>query len=101
MEARTPTAAQLAYITAHAATAVPITIASGTTTTVVFTDNTGVDGGDPSAVDDFYNGRVLIFNADTLNIQATDITDYVGATRTATITAVTTAVTSSHTAIMV
>ena len=101
MEARTPTAAQLAYITAHAATAVPVTFSGGSTTTAIFTDTTGVDGGDPSSVDDFYNGRILIFNADSLDIQATDITDYAGATRTCTITAVTTAVTGSHTAILV
>ena len=101
MEARTPTGAQLAYITAHAATAVPVTFSGGSTTTAIFTDTTGVDGADPSSVDDFYNGRILIFNADSLDIQATDITDYAGATRTCTITAVTTAVTGSHTAILV
>jgi len=98
MEARTPTAAQLAYITAHAATAVPVTFSGGTTTTAILTN---VDGSAASSTDDFYNGRVLIFNAGTLNLQVTDITDYVGSTTTATITAVTTAVTGSHTAIMV
>ncbi|VAW38954.1 hypothetical protein MNBD_GAMMA01-1339 [hydrothermal vent metagenome] len=101
MEARTPTAAQLAYITAHAATAKPVTFSGGSTTTAIFTDTTGVDSADPSSVDDFYNGRVLVFNVGTLDMQVTDITDYVGSTRTCTITAVTTAVTSSHTAIMV
>ncbi len=84
-----------------AATAVPVTFSGGSTTSAIFTAGTGVDATTPSAVDDFYNGRVLIFNAGTLNVQVTDITDYVGATRTCTITAVTTAVTGSHTAIMV
>lgn len=98
MEARTPTAAQLTYLTDHAATAPPVTFTGGTTTTAVLEN---VDGSAASSVDDFYDGRVLIFNAGTLNEQATDITDYVGSTKTATITAVTTAVTSGHTAIMV
>jgi hypothetical protein len=95
MEARTPTAAQLAYIVSNAADGVPVTFSGGTTTTAVLVN---VDGAAASSVDDFYNGRILIFNASTLDMQATDITDYVGSTKTATITAVTTAVTSSHTA---
>lgn len=98
MVARTPTAAQLAYITAHAATAPPITFTGGSTTTAILGN---VDGSAASTTDDFYNGRVLIFNAGTLDEQATDITDYVGSTKTATITAVTTSVTSGHTAILV
>ncbi len=97
-EVRTPTAAQLKYITDHAETAKPVTFTGGTTTTAVLGN---VDGSAASAVNDFYNGRILIFNAGTLDEQATDITDYVGSTKTATITAVTTAVTSSHTAILV
>jgi len=75
-----------------------VTFTGGTTTTAVLGN---VDGSGASAVDDFYNGRILIFNAGTLNEQATDIVDYDGGTTTATITAVTTAVTSGHTAIMV
>jgi len=98
METRTPTATQLAYITAHAATAPPVTFTGGTTTSAIIGN---VDGVAASAVDDYYKGRIFIFNAGTLNEQATDITSYTGATKTATITAVTTAVTSSHTAIMV
>ena len=98
METRTPTAAQLAYITAHAATALPVTFTGGTTTTAILGN---VDGSAASTTNDVYNGAVLVFNAGTLNEQRTDITDYVGATKTATITAVTTAVTSSHTAILV
>ena len=97
-EVRTPTAAQLAYITDHAETALPVTFSGGTTTTAIFTN---VDGSGASSTDDVYNGRILIFNIGTLNQQVTDITDYDGGTTTATITAVTTAVTGSHTAILV
>lgn len=97
MEARTPTAAQLVYIVSNSADGVPVTFSGGTTTTAVLVN---VDGAAASSVDDFYNGRVLVFNASTLDMQVTDITDYVGSTKTATITAVTTAVTSAHTANM-
>ena len=95
MEARTPTAAQLAYIVSNAADGVPVTFTGGTTTTAILGN---VDGSAASSTDDYYNGRILVFNAGTLDMQVTDITDYVGSTKTATITAVTTAVTASHTA---
>lgn len=97
MEARTPTAAELAYIVSNAADGPPVTFTGGTTTTAILGN---VDGSAASSVDDFYNGRILVFNAGTLNEQVTDITDYDGATLTATITAVTTAVTAAHTANM-
>ena len=96
-ETRTPTAAQLAYIVSNSADGLPCTFTGGTTTTAILGN---VDGSTASATNDVYNGRILIFNAGTLNQQATDITDYDGATKTATITAVTTAVTGSHTANM-
>ncbi|MCK5603618.1 hypothetical protein KAR91_17160 [Candidatus Pacearchaeota archaeon] len=96
--ARMPTAAQLAYIVAHAELAKPVTFTGGTTTTAVLGN---VDGSAASSTDDVYNGRMLIFNLGTLDVQVADITDYVGSTTTATISAVTTAVTSSHTAILV
>lgn len=98
MEVRTPSATELAYIVDHAKTAAPLTFTGGTTTTAILGN---VDGSAASSVDDFYNGAVLVFNAGTLDEQRTDITDYVGSTKTATITAVTTAVTSSHTALLV
>jgi len=61
-----------------------------------------VDGGAASTTNDVYNGRVLIFTAPAgLKYQATDITDYVGSTKTATITAVTAAVGATATAILV
>lgn len=71
---------------------------TGTTTTCTLNQ---VDGAAASSTDDQYNGRVLIFNAGTLDKVATDITDYNGTTKVATVTAVPVAITSSHTAIMV
>ena len=97
MEARTPTAAQLAYIVENAATGVPVTFttAGGSTTVAVLAL---VDGGAGSATNDQYNGRLLVFTDSTLAGVVTDITDYVGSTTTATITAIPTAPTSSHNA---
>lgn len=96
-EVRTPTAAQLAYIVANAATGLPVTFTTsgGSTTAAVLAL---VDGGAPSATNDQYNGRLLVFTNDTLKGVVTDITDYVGGTTTATITAIPTPPTSSHTA---
>lgn len=97
MEARTPTATQLAYIVANAATAVPVTFttAGGSTTTAVLNL---VDGNAASNTNDQYNGRLLVFGNGSLEDAVTDITDYVGSTNTATITAIPTAPTSSHNA---
>lgn len=97
MEARTPTAAQLAYMTANANTGLPVTFttAGGSTTVAVLAL---VDGGAGSATNDQYNGRLLVFTDGTLKGVVTDITDYVGATTTATITAIPTAPLSSHNA---
>jgi len=84
-EARTPTAAQLAYITANSATGMPVTFttAGGGTTTAVLNN---VDGASASGTDDQYNGRLLVFTDGTLKGTVTDITGYVGSTTTATIT---------------
>jgi len=97
MEARTPTAAQLAYITANAETGLPVTFTTsgGSTTAAVLNL---VDGGAGSATDDQYNGRLLVFTDGTLKGVVTDITDYTGSTTTATITAIPFAPTSSHNA---
>ena len=97
LETRTPTAAQLAYIVANAATGMPVTFttAGGSTTTAALNQ---VDGTSPEATDDQYNGRLLVFTNGTLEGAVTDITDYVGATTTATITGLPFAPTSSHTA---
>lgn len=87
-------------LAAHAKTAVAVTFsAGGTTTTAVLNQ---VDGAAASSTNDVYNGRVLIFTAPAaLEYQVTDITDYVGSTKTATITAVTTGPGATATAIMV
>lgn len=97
MELRTPTAAQLAYIVANANTGLPVTFTTsgGSTTAAVLNL---VDGSSGSAVDDQYNGRLLVFTDGTLKGVVTDITDYDGGTTTATITAIPTAPTASHNA---
>ena len=97
MNARTPTAAQLAYIVANAATGMPVvfTTAGGSTTVAVL--NT-VDGVAASAANDQYKRRLLVFTDSTLKGVVTDITGYVGSTTTATITAIPTAPLSSHNA---
>ena len=97
MEARTPTAAQLAYIVSNAATGLPVTFTtSGGSTTLAVLNQ--VDSAAGSATDDQYNGRLLVFTDGTLKGVVTDITDYVGSTTTATITAIPFAPTSSHNA---
>jgi hypothetical protein len=53
-----------------------------------------------SAVDDYYNGSVLVFTAGNLNGQARKITDYVGSTKTATVTAFTTSPANGDTAVI-
>ena len=97
LEARTPTAAQLAYIVANAATGLPVTFTTsgGSTTAAVLNQ---VDGASASATNDQYNGRLLVFTDGTLKGVVTDITDYDGSTTTATITAIPTAPTASHNA---
>ena len=97
MNARTPTAAQLAYIVANAATGLPVTFTTsgGSTTAAVLNQ---VDGAGASATDDQYNGRLLVFTDGTLKGVVTDITNYTGGTTTATITAIPTAPTASHNA---
>ncbi len=97
MEARTPTAAQLAYMVNNAATGMPVTFTTsgGSTTAAVFNQ---VDGAAGNATNDQYNGRLLVFTSGTLKGVVTDITDYVGSTTTATITAIPVAPTSSHSA---
>jgi hypothetical protein len=53
------------------------------------------------ATDDHYNGRVIIFSSGVLANQATDITDYDGATKKLTFTAVTEAPTAADTFVIV
>lgn len=97
MEARTPTAAQLAYIVANAAAGIPITFttAGGSTTAAVLNL---VDGATASATNDQYKSRLIVFTSGTLKDVVTDITSYVGSTGVATITAIPTPPTASHSA---
>ena len=97
-EARTPTAAQLLYMTRHSAQAIPWTATGGSTSTIIFDQ---VDGAAASTRDDAYNNRVVVFDDGILANQVAEITDYAGATVTATISEVTNAVTSTHTGIVV
>jgi hypothetical protein len=60
--------------------------ASSTTTEVIFKT---VNGAAASGTNDFYNGRHIVFTSGALMLQATSITDYVGATKTATVPALT------------
>lgn len=57
--------------------------ATGTLTTTAFTTNL------TEATDDHYNGRIVVFITGVLAGQATDITDYTGATKLVTVTAMT------------
>lgn len=102
MEARTLTAALIAKLTAHLGGLATGLVGSGSTTTaVVFNAATGINAGAPSATNDFYNGRVIIFLTGTLALQATSISDYVGSTVTATVVALTSAPTAGDTFILV
>jgi hypothetical protein len=78
-----------------------LTTSGSTTTTVVMNATTGLDGGVPSATDDFYNGCVLIFTSGTMAGQRTSVTDYVGSTQTLTVTALTGSAASGVTFILV
>ena len=80
---------------ASAETIIPASVNdAGASTTAFITDLT-------SAVDDFYNGRVIIFTSGALANQATNITDYAGATKTVTVTALTAAPANSVTFVVV
>lgn len=93
----TPTAAQLLYMVENAATGVPVTFttAGGSTTAAVLNL---VDGSAADPTNDQYNGRLLFFTDGSLEGSVTDITDYVGSTKTATISVINAAPTSTHNA---
>lgn len=76
-----------------------VVVGAGSTTTAIKLST--VNGGAPSADNDFYNGRVLIFTSGGLTLQAVAITDYDGATTTATVTAATAAPANTDTAVLV
>lgn len=85
----------------HADVVQKIIVGTGSTTTaLVLNSTTGVDGGAPSATNDFYKGRILIFRSGTLAKQATDITAYTGSTVTATVTALTGSAAAGDEAVM-
>ncbi len=83
------TAAAATNMAASAGTIVVDTVDTG----YVETTTTLKGGGTASlsAVDDHYNGRIIIFTDGTLEDQATDITDYDGTTKVFTVTALTSA----------
>jgi len=74
--------------------AVPVTIQSGATTTIIPTNLT-------SAISQFYNGRTLVFLTGALAGQAAQITGYNGATKQLTVSAVTSAPANNDTAVIV
>jgi hypothetical protein len=89
-------------IRAHAGAVLKALLTSGSTTTsLVLNATTGIEGAAPSSTNDFYNGRVIIFLTGALAGQATDITDYVGSTKTLTVTALTGSAASGDTAVIV
>jgi hypothetical protein len=93
------TAAPAVQLAAHAIGALRLVVDAGSSTTeVVFKT---VDGATASAVNDFYNGRFIVFTSGALAGQATSISDYVGATKTATVVALTGAPAEDVTAIIV
>jgi hypothetical protein len=84
---------------AHIAGVLKLVLAAGSTTTaIVFAT---VDGAAASATNDFYNGRVIVITSGALAGQATAITDYVGATKTATVVALTSGPAENVTAVIV
>jgi hypothetical protein len=82
----------------HLAVGRVVVDAGSTTTAVVFKT---VNGAAASAVDDHYNGRVLVFTSGTLALQATSITDYNGTTKTATVVDLTSGPAEDVTAVIV
>lgn len=81
------TAALATKLAAHAAAVLVFVVNAGSSTTTVVLKT--VEGAAGSAVDDFYNGAVIVFTSGALSGQRTGITDYVGATKTATVVALT------------
>jgi len=80
---------------ASAKTIVVAAAAAGTLSTTEMTTNLA------EITDDHYNGRIVIFTSGVLKDQATDITDYDGATKKLTYTALTEAPTAADTFVIV
>lgn len=102
VDARMTTASAKTQLDAHAAGVLRVVIGAGSTaTSIVLNATTGINGGVPSATNDFYNGAAIVFTSGTLSGQRTDITDYVGATVTLTVTALTGSPAAGDTAVIV
>ena len=87
---------------AHLPAVLKVVVGVGSTTTsVVLNSSTGIDGGAPSSVNDFYTGRVLIFTSGALAGQATSISTYTGSTKTLTVVALTSGPSAAVTAVIV
>jgi hypothetical protein len=93
------TAAIGTALAAHSLAIGRAAIGSGSTTTTIVLST--INGAAPSSVNDFYNGRVLIFTSGALTLQAVQITDYDGATTTLTVTAATSAAANGVSAVIV
>lgn len=74
-------------LAAHALSVLTLVVDTGSTTTAVVFKT--VNGAAASGTDDFYNGAVIVFTSGALAGQRTSISDYVGATKTATVVALT------------
>jgi hypothetical protein len=99
MEARTLTASSIAKLTAHLLGVLTFVLDAGSTTTTLVL--LSVNGTTASAVDDFYNGAVVVFTSGALLGQRTSISDYNGATGVATVVALTGSPASGVTGIIV
>lgn len=93
------TAALASKLAAHAAAVLTFTTTTGGTTTTVPLST--VEGTTPSAVDDFYNGAVMVFTSGALAGQRTSISDYNGTTKVATVVALTSAPASGVSGVIV
>jgi hypothetical protein len=81
------TAALATQLAAHSLGVGRGVVDAGSSTTALIMKS--VNGAAADATDDHYNGRHVVFTSGALLLQAASITDYVGATKTATILAVT------------
>ena len=86
-------------LTKHAAAVLACVIGSGSTPTAVKLST--VEGAAPSAVDNYYNGAILVITSGALTGQRVSITDYDGATTTLTTSAFTSAPVNGMTGVIV
>lgn len=87
------------YLEEGAESVLQVVIGTGSTTTTLKFST--VNGGAPSADDDFYNGSYFVFRTGALAGQRVQINDYTGATTTATISAATGSASNGDTGIIV